>query len=438
MVRSLHVRLLLAIAGTLTLAAAGFLVVFFSVTRPVVESVFGRFHALNTAEAVEILARQGAPATGAFLKRLDERLGFSHHLVDATGRDVVTGTDRSRSIPLEVALGGKTYDADGRIVVVHRSEDGRYRLVVAAVSPVRLTDFIPYYLLILVAVAFLSWLLSRGVVSPIRDVAGTVTEFGRGNLGVRARVGRTDELGKLAAAFNQMADRIETLVTAERRLLQDVSHELRSPLTRLNLAIELSRGAPDHAASADRLQRESDRLTRLVDTLLEVTRLEGEGPATSNAIVDLAHIVSEVVADCGLEAEHKGCDLVFDMPTHFRATVKGNSELLRRAVENVVRNAIRFAPSGTPVLLTCVCDRQDEIAVSVRDFGPGVPDEALAHLGSPFYRADPSRDSATGGLGLGLAIARRAIHLHHGRWTIANAGPGLRVEMAIPAAANLD
>jgi two-component system sensor histidine kinase CpxA len=307
---------------------------------------------------------------------------------------------------------------------------------VAAVPPVQLTDFIPYYVLILATVALLSWLLTRGIVSPIRDIAGIVTEFGGGKLAARAVVNRSDEIGKLASAFNQMADRIETLVTAERRLLQDVSHELRSPLTRLNLAIELSRGAVDQNASADRLQREAERLTRLVDTLLEVTRLEGEAPVTSDDIVNVAAVVDEIVADCGLEAEQRGCYLVFDRPSHAGARARGNRELLRRAVENVVRNAIRYAPKGTPVVVSCVPERGGEVIVSVRDFGPGVPDDALAHLGSPFFRADPSRDSATGGVGLGLAIARRAIQLHHGRWSAVNAKPGLSVEMTVPAAAD--
>ena len=434
--RSVYVRLLFAIAGTLTLASAGFLFLFFSISRPVIEGVFGRFLALNTAEAVETLTEEGVPATNLYLTRLNERLGFSHYLLDASGRNAITGTDQSTLIPPQVAQGGKTYDADGRIIVVTPSADGRYRLVVAAVPPVQLTDFIPYYVLILATVALLSLLLTRGIVSPIRDIAGIVTEFGGGKFAARAVVNRSDEIGKLASAFNQMADRIETLVTAERRLLQDVSHELRSPLTRLNLAIELSRGAADQNASADRLQREAERLTRLVDTLLEVTRLEAETPATSEPVVNVAEVVDEVVTDCGLEATHRGCELIFDMPKPMSAKAQGNRELLRRAVENVVRNAIRYAPKGTPVLVRCVPDRRGEIVVSVRDFGPGVPDDALAHLGSPFYRADPSRDSATGGLGLGLAIARRAIQLHHGSWSAVNANPGLSVEMSIPAAAD--
>jgi two-component system sensor histidine kinase CpxA len=176
-------------------------------------------------------------------------------------------------------------------------------------------------------------------------------------------------------------------------------------------------------------------LTRLVDTLLEVTRLEAEAPATSDPVVNVAEVVDEVVADCGLEATHRGCELVFDMPKQVGGWARGNRELLRRAIENVVRNAIRYAPKGTPVLVSCVPDRRGEIVVSIRDFGPGVPDDALAHLGSPFYRVDPSRDTATGGLGLGLAIARRAIHLHHGSWSAMNSKPGLSVEMTVPAVA---
>src|SRR5918999_11180 len=294
--RSVYVRLLFAIAGTLTLASAGFLFLFFSISRPVIEGVFSRFLALNTAEAVETLTEEGVPATREYLTRLNERLGFSHHLLDASGRDAITGADQSTLIPPQVAQGGKTYDADGRIIVVTPSADGRYRLVVAAVPPVQLTDFIPYYVLILATVALLSWLLTRGIVSPIRDIAGIVTEFGGGKLAARAVVNRSDEIGKLATAFNQMADRIETLVTAERRLLQDVSHELRSPLTRLNIAIELSRGAGDSNVPGDR-----------------------------------------------------------------NTGVTGSREIFRRAIENVVRNAVRYTARDTAVLVSCTANSSGEV-----------------------------------------------------------------------------
>jgi two-component system sensor histidine kinase CpxA len=281
-------------------------------------------------------------------------------------------------------------------------------------------------------VIFLWWLLSRDIASPIHELATVVNEFGRGQFAVRARADRRDEVGHLGRSFNQMAERIETLVTAERRLLRDVSHELRSPLTRLNLAIELSRRASDPNAEADRLQREADRLTLLVGTLLDVVRLEAEPDPVSPVLCNVGDVVRKVVNDCDIEARGKGCHIEIDDNTPTPAL--GNQELLRRAIENVVRNAIRHAPEGTMIVITCQ-RRDKDVVVSVRDFGPGVSTEALSQLGNPFFRVDPSRDGATGGLGLGLAIARRAIQLHHGTWSVQNSDPGLTVVMTVPMAA---
>ena len=140
-------------------------------------------------------------------------------------------------------------------------------------------------------------------------------------------------------------------------------------------------------------------------------------------------VVRAVAADCDLEAEARGCRLAVE--TMIDRHTSGNPELLRRAFENALRNAIRYAPRGTLVEVRCE-ERGPDLVVSVRDFGPGVPDEALPQLGNAFYRVDASRDPSTGGLGLGLAIARRAIQLHHGTWSAENAHPGLRLTMTIP------
>ena len=140
-------------------------------------------------------------------------------------------------------------------------------------------SFVPYYVLILAAVALLCWLLALAIVRPIRQLAGAVDRFGSGDLAIRIPARRADEVGDLARAFNRMAERIETLMTAERRLLQDISHELRSPLARLHLASELARTATDRDLAFARIQKEVDRLTTLVETLIEMTRAEGD-PAT--------------------------------------------------------------------------------------------------------------------------------------------------------------
>lgn len=429
--RSLYVRILLASFGTLLLSLAAFLGVFFSVTAPALDQAFRGFQAVQADAAADAFVRGGAPALSAYLSRLDRMLQSTHHLTDAAGKDVVTGDDRSALLRALDGRGGRPGQIDGRLVAIQGTEDGRYKLILVLSPRFGLRDFLPYYALILAAVAFVCWLLAVGIASPIRQVASVVSLFGRGQLGSRTEIRRRDEIGELANAFNEMAERIEKLVTAERRLLQDVSHELRSPLTRLNIGIELLRTAPDRNAAADRLQREADRLTRLVGALLEMTRLEGDPGSRPAASVDVGQLVREVVEDCGVEARIRGCSLALSQTVDRKTS--GDGELLRRAFENVVRNAIRYAPDGTAIDVSLDASGDDTL-IRVRDRGPGVPEDAVSALGTPFFRIDPSRDAGTGGVGLGLAIARRAIHLHHGTWKTENADPGLQVTMTVPSA----
>jgi two-component system sensor histidine kinase CpxA len=226
-----------------------------------------------------------------------------------------------------------------------------------------------------------------------------------------------------------MAERMETLLTAERRLLQDISHELRTPLARLSFAAELSRTAEDRNAATARLKKEIGRLTDLVGALLQVTRVEGDPSSRNLTDLPLDDFLREVVDDCAVEAEARGCrvNLETSASLHFR----GDRELLRRAMENIVRNAIRYAPSGTPVEVK-LSSEHDDAEISVRDYGPGVPENELPKIFKPFFRVDESRDSSTGGVGLGLAIAHRAVTVHHGTMTAKNAGPGLLVQIELP------
>jgi two-component system sensor histidine kinase CpxA len=294
---------------------------------------------------------------------------------------------------------------------------------------VDLKSFLPYYLLILGAVALVCWLLAVNIASPLRGLARTVDRFGAGDLGARVNSTRKDEIGELSRAFDRMAGRIGTLLTAERRLLQDVSHELRSPLARLSFAAELVRTAEDRDAAVERLKKEIQRLTGLVGALLQVTMAEGDPSSTAPERLRLDDLLMEVVDDCRLEADGQGCAIQLRAATPL--TVLGDRELLRRAIENVLRNSIRYAPreSAVEVDLTAA---KSTATISVRDYGPGVPEEALPKIFQPFFRVDDSRDSATGGMGLGLAIAMRAVGLHHGHLRARNAHPGLLVSIELP------
>jgi signal transduction histidine kinase len=236
----------------------------------------------------------------------------------------------------------------------------------------------------------------------------------------------------LARTFDRMAERIETLLAAERRLLLDISHELRSPLARLRVAVEMARSGDDLDSALNRIQKESDRVNSLVGQLLQVTRAEGDPSSLRRNPVRLDVLVQQLVDESTIEAAARGCSLQYQK--HDVVTVEGDPELLRRAVENVMRNAIRYSPPESPVDVS-VARRNGTAVVDVRDRGPGVPEESLPRLFDPFYRVENDRGRNSGGIGLGLSIARRAIELHKGSIRARNAAPGLEVELELPAVA---
>jgi signal transduction histidine kinase len=427
--RSLYLRILLALVGAVVASLVAFLATFFAMTRPAQVSLIRQFQARRIDDAVLTYQRGGAGALSSYLDSLDRTwTGATHYLIDADDRDVVNGESRSALVHARRGPLGGPPETGGRLVIVEGT--GQYRLLILAPPPFNVWSFVPYYVLILAAVALLCWLIALTIVRPIRQLAGAVDRFGSGDLTTRIAAPRSDEVGDLARAFNRMAERIETLVTAERRLLQDISHELRSPLARLHLATELGRTAPDRDQALARIQKEADRLTTLVETLIEMTRAEGDPATRKSQPVPLAALVDEVVQSCELEAQARRCRIV--VSGEHGGTVAGDPELLRRAIENILRNAIRYAPDGSDIDVR-VDGGQTSTDISVRDGGPGVPEDVIPRLAQPFFRADDSRDSSTGGVGLGLAIAQRAIHLHHGTLSAENAHPGLRVTLTVPS-----
>lgn len=390
-------------------------------------------------EAREAYQSGGVPKLQAYIDRVDKHFQVEHHLTDSAGRDVATGEDRSawltqkQSRPWPWPFGmfrDLGHRGEVHVIVAPASADVPFRwMVVAKPGNYDPWTFLPYYLLVFLALAGLCWLLAVNIATPLRSLAATVDRFGRGDLSARVNSPRKDEIGNLARAFDEMAERLETLLTAERRLLQDISHELRTPLARLSFAAELSRTAEDRNAATERLKKEIGRLTDLVGALLQVTRAEGDPSSRNLTDLPLDNFLREVVDDCAVEAEARGCRVQLEATEslHFR----GDRELLRRAMENIVRNAIRYAPEGTPVEVKLATDH-DDAEISVRDYGPGVPEAELPKIFKPFFRVDESRDSSTGGVGLGLAIAHRAVTVHHGTMTAKNAGPGLLVSIELP------
>ncbi len=288
------------------------------------------------------------------------------------------------------------------------------------------------------------YLLARSMTSPVTRLRQAAQSLAAGDLSARTgarATGPSDELTELMRDFDRMADRIEVLVDSQSRLLKDVSHELRSPLARLSVALGLARqrSTPELEASLNRIELEADRLNQLIQRLLTISRLESGADGLRKTSLSLRELVEQVAHDAEYETPGRGCQvtaLAADSADEF--LVQGDPDLLRSAVENVIRNATRYTSEGTTVDVRL--ERQkaadgEEIVVRVLDSGPGVPDGSLQKIFEPFYRLDDARNRQTGGAGLGLAIADRAIRLHGGQLRASNRKEGgLEVEIRIPAA----
>ncbi len=283
--------------------------------------------------------------------------------------------------------------------------------------------------------ALLAWYVAK----PIRSLREAFDAAANGHLD--ARVGekmgrRRDELADLARAFDQTAARLKVLVDGQRRLLHDVSHELRSPLARMQAAVGLARQQPEHLdASMDRIEREAARMDRLVDELLVLSRVETGMSAARGERIELAELVNEVVADARFEQSSDAVHVDFETDVVVPADVgvTGNAEMLHRAVENVVRNAVRHSRPGGHVRIAGRHDATHRrIELTIADEGPGVPDAELESIFEPFVRGATA--SGTHGHGLGLAIARRIVEAHGGVIGAANgARGGLVVTLRLPA-----
>jgi signal transduction histidine kinase len=351
-------------------------------------------------------------------------------LTDGEGTDLLTGEKHPTLIREAHNWSRFPFSGDRGTTFARFSSDGKYCFfLIAAPRSLMLGNFQTAHILVLALVVLLCYALAYHLTAPLRRLQKALDHFGRGDLDARAHENRHDELGDLARAFDRMADRIQTLLAAERRLLLDISHELRSPLARLSVAVELARSG-ENALPLDRIQKEADRLNALISQMLEVTRVEGDAAHLKQEHVDLDQLVGSLVDACSIEAAANGCTLSLTAPSH--TAVDGDPELLRRAIENVVRNAIRHAPPGSKIEIA-VENGGGHVRVRVRDYGPGVPEQALPHLFDPFYRVEPDRNRGSGGVGLGLSIARRAVELHQGTLRASNVAPGLLVEIDLPA-----
>ncbi|MFH0782160.1 MAG: ATP-binding protein [Pseudomonadota bacterium] len=293
--------------------------------------------------------------------------------------------------------------------------------------------------IMMIMVSVVCYLLARSLVIPIRRLQKIAQQITGGDYS--ARVGNSlgqagNEIADLGRDFDVMVDRTETVINSQKRLLRDISHELRSPLARLNVALELAKKRLDgeHDSALAKIGQEADRLNQLIGHLLILSRLEsGVGPMITEH-VDLAALLREVAADADFEASlsSRGVALV----AVAEVTVAGSRELLLRAIENIVRNAARYTAPDTQVEIVLAI-REGKALISISDYGPGVPEKDLAHLFEPFYRVAKARERGSGGVGIGLAIAMQAVKAHGGTVVVKNAGHphGLEVTITLPLTA---
>ncbi|WP_441285661.1 ATP-binding protein [Sorangium sp. KYC3313] len=349
--------------------------------------------------------------------------------------------DRARRSADGIAI--EVGEARELVAVVLRRDPA---LAAVAAGPVRspwmffiVPETLPQRLLAIVAVTGLvAVLLARYLSRPIRILRGATQRMAAGDLSVRVAqklAGADGETLALGRDMDRMAERIDELLETQRRLLRDVSHELRSPLARLNIALELvrRRSPPDVEPAFDRIERETERLNGMIGELLTLSRLESGRGMERTERVDLTALLEQLVEDASFEAEQRGCSV--ELGARDACSLDGNEELLRRAIENVVRNAVRFTEPGTAVRVDLECSG-GTAEVRVRDRGPGVPEGALGDLWKPFYRVDDHRARGAGGTGIGLAITQRAVRIHGGEVEARNAdGGGLEVALRLPIGA---
>src|SRR5215469_16509274 len=372
---------------------------------------------------------------------------FDEHEVELTGRGAPDWAIR-------VASGGRRTPRDGFLFPAppvqrdsRASSDGKHTYTVVLGLPPGPRVFIgprgvPFTGLMIgvITSGLVCYLLSWYLTKPIMRLRTAARQLAAGDLKVRTGVhaGRSsDEVAGLMRDFDAMAERLETLLKAQSRLLNDISHELRSPLARLSVALGLARqrAGIESADMLDRIELEASRLNELIGRILTLARLEDGEQLVPQTPVPLGELVAGVAEDAEFEAQARHC--------HVRVSVaegdwkvRGNASLLHSAIENVVRNAIRYTQEGSSVEITLAGEdgpRTREALLRVSDSGPGVPPDALGKLFEPFYRLDEARGRQTGGVGLGLAITERAVRFHGGKVQASNRpGGGLTVEIRLP------
>jgi two-component system sensor histidine kinase CpxA len=399
--------------------------------------------------AVKSFEQGGAPAAATYIDQLQKEADLHACLLDEDKKPIAgNGCQVFADIAVHVSASRK-YDFSMKGGIAHvawllRTTDQRDLVYVtelpagprAAFGFTRDSIALRWGLAFLVS-GFICYLLTRYLTAPILELRAVSQRLAAGNFEVRAAEGnslRHDELGDLVRDFNTMADRIEALLSQQRQLIYDVSHELRSPLARLNVALDLGRERKGPDSSFDHMEHDLERLNEMIGRLLTIATLDAASPPPQMKTVDLVELVSQIIGDAKFEQGQR--EGVVKLTADSECSVEGNLELLHSAIENVIRNAIRYTAPKTSVeivLQRTEIDSRFFTELTVRDYGPGVPEAELTNIFQPFYRVTEARDRQSGGTGLGLAIADRVVKSHSGTIRARNMRPqGLQIVMLFP------
>ena len=370
----------------------------------------------------DIYQNQGAKAAQRYLEQRKERYHVNTQVLDDSGQPLVEGTFPPRAAALEARRDEHRLPWR-RLTEEYQAGNGQTYLFIYRIPHPELMEwhrqslFWPLSALViaLVVLTAISLLLTLSITRPLGRLRGAVHDLGQTTYqqhSLAQLASRSDEFGVLARDFNRMGSRLQDLIGSQRQLLRDVSHELRSPLARLRVALALAeRAEPAQREQLwGRLTQECDRLEALIGEILALARLDADtGMAQS---IELRPLLDELIADAELAVPGQHVALQLESSP----TINGWPDMLARALDNLLRNALRFNPAEQPIELA-VTQRDGRLQISVRDHGPGVPADIIEQLGKPFFRA-PNQSAP--GYGLGLAIARRAAERHGGRLLLGN------------------
>lgn len=391
--------------------------------------------------AADIADKQGLQALATFLEQLQQGGMPVVMAVDSNDKDLLGRKVNAATVAQARQLHQKGKD---RIVEAVTADNRDWLLYAPLAEPEKASVFkkgwvlkhLPLLLIIssaLIASLLFSALLAWYFTRPISSLKQAFRAVAAGKLDTRvgpAMAKREDELAELGQNFDFMTSQISALVNGQRQLLHDVSHELRSPLARIQAAIGIAQQQPEKVASTlQRLEKEAERMSDLVGELLLLSRMETGVSHNPPADIDINLLLDEIVADARFEAEAKS--VAIDYQHNGDVSLHGQQELLHRAIENVLRNAIKFSDAGNSVTVKAgINTARKQFEIVIEDQGPGVPEADLDKLFRPFFRGEHQRRD---GIGLGLTIAQRAVAAHRGEIHAANrAGGGLRIQIILP------